>query len=110
MLIRKLAPVIANAWWPDAGGREARSWRSGSTSERPAVAVELAEELLRNNQVRSALEVVEPVVRSIGPAERDHDIYELLLCYVDCLRHVSPTDPENGRTLASDPAPRGRRR
>ncbi len=63
-------------------------------------AVALARALLKGHEVRSALETLEPVVRTLGQAEIGADGIELLLCFADCLRRVRPTDPENGKLLA----------
>ena len=71
----------------------------GQLERAAASAVSLVSELLRDHQVRTAVEVLEPIVESLTDQHRDPVFAHLLLSYASCLRRVRPTDPENGRTL-----------
>ncbi|MBX2804215.1 MAG: protein kinase [Myxococcales bacterium] len=63
-------------------------------------AIALSHDLMKGHQVRSALEMLEPVVKAVTDADRGPEIAALVHAYGECLRRVRPTDPTNGRTLA----------
>jgi len=74
----------------------------GRQAEAVAAAAVLSRNLLANQEVRTALEVLEPVLGPGGEAEGDGVavLCEAYLNYARCLRAVRPTDPANARALS----------
>jgi tetratricopeptide (TPR) repeat protein len=97
VLLRALAEAVRGLP-PTRGGAKA-AIAVGSTRDAVRAAIDLGKRLLESSMVRSALDMVEPVVERIGDQEKGADVAEMFLLHARCLRAVRPTDPATSRSL-----------
>ncbi|HHO52806.1 MAG TPA: hypothetical protein ENK18_18505 [Deltaproteobacteria bacterium] len=71
----------------------------GDLEQAARIATSLATELLQGHRVRSAQELLEPLVDALRSTDQTIEIAEVLLSYTCCLQRIHPTDPRNVRTL-----------
>ncbi len=83
---------------PSRGGIQA-TMAVGDPRDAVRSAVALGRRLLDGAMVRSALDLVEPLVGRIGEHDRGADIAEIFLVHGRCLRSLRPTDPTTARSL-----------
>jgi tetratricopeptide (TPR) repeat protein len=98
VLRRNLAGAVRGLT-PSRGGVSAMV-ATGRTLEAARHAVTLSRELIASHRVRSALEVLEPVLARVRETDRGRDLAEAYLSFARCLRTIRPTDPASARSLA----------
>ncbi len=84
---------------PTRGSIEA-TMTVGRTRDAVRAVVGLAKTLVDKSLVRTALELLQPVVNRLDPRDVGPHVAEVHLLHAQCLLTVSPTDPTNARSIA----------
>lgn len=84
---------------PSRGSIEA-TMAVGRTRDAVRAVVGLAKTLVERSLVRTALDLLQPVVERLDPRDVGPHVAEVHILHARCLLTVSPTDPTNARSIA----------